>query len=283
MRQITVHLTCRGLLLQYGVPYTTASKKADLVAAFEQNIKPQASVSRRSFRPPDRSSPPLSSIDIKSILATSRGVQPSNSGIISVASDGTETASVTSVPAKRSRGRPRKTIPTVVDETIQAVTLISEEPTEPLPEPPVKRSRGRASRAATGVEVEIEVSPPVPAPTKKPKAGRKSEAQPVPIEEGLVVEVQHATPVRATYSGRTGSLIFRSNKLDELDLRCPLPLPASRSHRRLLPADVDRSSPHQSRSLARFRDPSHRARKRWERESPSRPSPSWTRSRKRRT
>jgi hypothetical protein len=175
------------LLLQYNVPYSAASKKADLVALFALHIAPQGSVrgiplvpSMISFR----IALFFPWLILQRLLTTASGVRPSASGIINVAEDGTE--SVASTGQKRGRGRPKKSIAaareTDADSDPDVIQAASDSP-----EPPVKKPRGRSKRVSQSVEIEVETE--AAAPKKRQGRPRKSVKQP---EEDLISESDNA-------------------------------------------------------------------------------------------
>lgn len=128
-------------------------------------------------------------------------MQASNKGIITVSSDGTESAPATT-PMKRGRGRPKKSIvPVPEPEAIDPAEEADDEENDVIevaPEPPVKRARGRASKAAQSVEQED--VPPVPKsttakPRGRPRKSTAPAATPDPSDDvQITVEVQK-TPV----------------------------------------------------------------------------------------
>lgn len=97
-----------------------------------------------------------------------------------VSENGSETASVTDVPAKRGRGRPRKTATTEPEEV----------------EPPAKKARGRHRKAtATAEPEEIIVVAEAEVTAKKPRRSRKTVSPVVEIEASPAAIL--STPVDA--------------------------------------------------------------------------------------
>jgi hypothetical protein len=120
-----------------------------------------------------------------------------------VAADGTE--SVASTGQKRGRGRPRKTQPEPEPQTSELDPEDDDIQVIDSPEaPPVKRPRGRPSKASKLAEAEAEAM--TSAPNSAAKRGRPSKkleiADETVLREEVVVEIEQVKPVSHTTRSR---------------------------------------------------------------------------------
>ncbi|WVR04313.1 hypothetical protein IAU60_001313 [Kwoniella sp. DSM 27419] len=153
----------RSILLAHGHGFSSSAKKADLVQAFEQQV-----------------------------LVNAPKIRPSAKGIVAVSENGDEAPVV---PAKRARGRPRKTedAPTPEDEQSPAEEIIIVDMAEENALHPSKKAKSR-SRKSVSIEPEAQ---------KSRAKTRKSAGQFEDVDEGVEAEIEdEAAAVPQTKRGR---------------------------------------------------------------------------------
>lgn len=125
-------------------------------------------------------------LNLQKLLASASKIQPSNSGIISVADDGTE--SVASTGRKRGR-KPKKSVAAQSEEEGDDTDFIQVAPEDIEEiEPPVKKPRAKSRRVSGSEDAQVVIEQTVPKPR-----GRKVKQ----VETSSESEV--ATPVSRTY------------------------------------------------------------------------------------
>lgn len=136
----------RSVLLAHGITYPSSAKKGDLVQVFNDELKPRA---RKILSAQKR------------IQRSSRGIEDAASSIASTLDEQEDDSPPQPSPAKRGRGRPRKTEKPLEDDETDH-TLVT-----PAAPATAKKSRSRPSKSIERKSVSRTASATTPAALKK--------------------------------------------------------------------------------------------------------------------